>query len=36
VFGAAALTLVAIAALAALRPALRAARVDPAQALRAE
>jgi predicted permease len=36
VFGAAALTLVAIAALAALRPALRAARVDPAQALRSE
>ena len=36
VFGAAALTLVAIAAIAALRPALRAARVDPAQALRSE
>jgi predicted permease len=36
VFGTAALTLVAIAALAALRPALRAARVDPAQALRAD
>jgi ABC-type antimicrobial peptide transport system permease subunit len=36
VFGAAALTLVAIAALAALRPALRAARVDPAVALRGE
>jgi ABC-type lipoprotein release transport system permease subunit len=36
VFGAAAVTLIAIAALAALRPAVRAARVEPAQALRAE